>query len=304
MRNQILSAIKIASRCGQAISIHEIDLMLQNPKQVKSIEDFIQNDSLISKSVSFENKFVVLKGYENLFSERQPREIISKRYLEIARTFVNQLIKQSSRWKLIAVCGSVAYNSANASDDIDIFLITKKDRMWLCFIKALILARIFNIKASLNNKKINFCLSYVQDEECFMKEILNHRTYLLARELLSIRVLAGIKYYRFILSETSWIGDLFPKLYSSRHFKKSNYEKKQFNHKSPSLTSHMLDLLVFSILRRYLSLKAFLRNLAYKKQNRRKDVFESRISKCSCVYTSRKYRELEKMYELMQVPRK
>ncbi len=304
MRHQILSAIKIASRCGQAISIQEIDLMLPNPRQVKSIEDFIQNDSFISKSVSLEKKFVVLKGYENLFSERQHREIVSKRYLEVARAFVNQLIKQSSNWKLIAVSGSVAYKSANASDDIDIFLITKKDRMWLCFIKALILARIFNIKASLNRKKINFCLSYVQDEGCFMKEILNHRTYLLARELLSIRVLAGIEYYRFILNETSWIGDLFPKLYASRPFKKSNYEKKEFAKESPSITSHMLDLLVFSLLKRYLSLKAFLRNLAYRKQNRRKDVFEARISKCSCVYTSKKYRELEKMYESMQVLRK
>ncbi len=273
-------------------------------KQVKSIEEFIQHDSFISKSISFENKFVVLKGYENLFSERQLREIVSKSYLEIARTFANQLIKQSSNWKLIAVCGSVAYKSANTSDDIDLFLITKKDRMWLCFIKALILARIFNIKASLNRKKINFCLSYVQDEECFMKEILNHRTYLLARELLSIRVLSGIKYYRFILNKTSWIGDLFPKLYSSRPFKKSNYEKKQFKNESPSLTSHILDLLVFSFLKRYLSLKAFLRNLAYRKQSKIKDVFRARISKCSCVYTSKKYRELEKMYESMQVLRK
>ena len=303
LRNQILSTIRIASKCGQAISINEIGLILSNPKDSKNVREIIQSDSIISKSVSIENELVVMRGYEILFSERPFREIVSKRYLANARTFANQLIRQSPYWKLIAVCGSVAYKSALLSDDIDIFLITKKNRMWLCFLKALLIARVFNIKAQLIGKKINFCLSYVQDEECFLKEVQNHRTSLLARELLSIRILAGTKYYKSVLEKTSWISKVFPRLHSFRKREKLKKDKEQSKKEFLSIPYDVSNSLVFALLGTYLHLKAILRNLSYRKKQKMEDIFETRLSHCACVYSSEKYREIERIYESMQVTR-
>ena len=47
--------------------------------------------------------------------------------------------------------------------------------MWIAFTKALLQARIMNTKASIHGKPVNFCLSYVQDESNFEKEIANRR---------------------------------------------------------------------------------------------------------------------------------
>ena len=174
--SRILSSVEVASKCGKAISIKEIDLLLPTAQKHSNLRQIIQSDPYVSKSVSIENEFVVLKGYEHLFTKSNFREEVARKYFRIAKTFVDQLNHRCSHGKLIAVCGSVAYGSAAASDDIDLFIITKENRMWLFFLKALLLARVYNIKASITGEKANFCFSYVQDEKYFEDEIKHHRT--------------------------------------------------------------------------------------------------------------------------------
>jgi hypothetical protein len=147
VKSQIVSIVDIASKCGYAISVDEIALLLPYDLELANIREIILGNPFTSVSLSMEKELVVQKGYEQLFSERAHREYISKRYIETAKTFVDQLIRRSSHVKLIGVCGSVAYWSAVVSDDIDILLVTKRRRLWLSVFKALLLARVFNIKA-------------------------------------------------------------------------------------------------------------------------------------------------------------
>lgn len=298
-RNRILSTIEIAFRCSQALSVNEIALMLPLDQEPSKIQEIIQNDPYISKSVSREKEFVVLRGYENLFSERTFRERISKRYLEIATVFVDQLIRRSSYVKLMAVCGSVAYGSATKSDDIDFFLITKENRMWLAFLKTLLLARAFDIKASIKGQKANFCLSYVKEEKHFEEEIRHNRTPLLAREFLSIQVLTGINYYAALFDRTSWVRHMFPRLYASKLIERDKNKMSHIENGLQLKVNDALNLFIYATLKGYLLFKAFLRNLRYRKQHKIEDIFEATITKGSCVYTSERYRELEKMYDLM-----
>jgi len=297
--NRILSAVEIASRCGQAISVDELALMLPFDGQSTSLQVIIQKDPGLSKSLVTEKNLIVQRGFEHLFSERAIRENVSRRYSEIAKTFVSQLKCRSSNVKLMGICGSVAYGSALESDDIDLFLVTEKNRLWLFLLKGLILARALNLKATIGGKKTNFCLSYVADEEHFEDVIKHNRSALFARELLSTRVLIGKNYYNTLLERANWISQLFPKLYSSKLATQQNETAAKSDGRFQTIIKDILDLLVYAAVGNYLSLTALLRNLTYRKQGKMRDLFKAKISKGSCVYTSERYRELEKMYNYM-----
>jgi hypothetical protein len=199
----------------------------------------------------------------------------------------------------MGICGSVAYGSAVESDDIDLFLITERNRLWLFLLRGLILARAFNFKAAINGKKTNFCLSYVTDEKHFEYVIKNNRSNLFARELLSTRVLIGKNYYNTLLKRANWIRQLYPKLYFSKLTTQQNENAAKSEGRFQTIINDILDLLVYEGLGNYLSLTAFLRNLRFRKQGKMRDLFGAKISKGSCVYTSEKYRELEKMYNCL-----
>jgi len=292
IRNQILLTIEIASKCGQAIALNEIDLLLNQPTQ-KTIQEIVQNDLQIKKTVSIEKNYAVIKGYESLFQKREKREKTSRIFKEIAKTFTNQIIKKNPNWKLIAISGSVSYGSAIPTDDIDLFLVTQNNQMWQSFLKALLLARVFYIKTKLNGKKANLCLSYVQDEKNLEDEITYRKTPLLARELLSIQVLFGKKYYKSLLAKATWISEIFPNLYKQKML---TMETKSKNI-SPQDKNGIINLFIYVTLKKYLLLKALLKNLKYKKQNKNIHIFKAKITKRACVYISKRYENLEKSYK-------
>ena len=294
--NRILLAVKIATQCGQAISMNEIALMLPRLIDSVSVQETIQNDPCISKSVSLEDGLVVLRGYEHLFSERTSREKVSRNYRGFAEAFIKELRRLSPYVKLMAVCGSVAYGSAKDSDDIDLFILTHENRMWLTLLKALLLARVFNIKAALNGAKTDFCLSYMQDQKNFEAEMIHHRNPLFAREFLSLYVIDGMDYFLDLLERRRWMCGIFPKLYESRTSHRSKDETPRMGFREGLPVYDSINLFIYVLLGGFLRLKAFLRNLKYRKQRKTKDVFEAVITQGSCVYTSERYRELERLY--------
>ena len=149
IRERLITSVEIASKCGQALSMSEIDLLLPEQLVSTNSRSIILDDPVASEAVSIDDGLVVLKGYEHLFKEKPLRERIALRDRKIAKTFINELVRHSPHIKLMAVCGSVAYGSPKDTDDIDLFLIAKKNRLWISFLKALILARGFSMKTSL-----------------------------------------------------------------------------------------------------------------------------------------------------------
>ena len=297
INQRIISIVNIASKCGQAISLKAISLMLAQKLSEKEILSIIQNNLNFATRFSLEKGFVVQKGYEHLFSERKARAKVSREYFQVAELFFMKLARKNSSVKLAAVCGSVAYGSAKASDDIDLFIIAGKNRLWLVFFKALLLARIYNMKAALAGRKADFCLSYMQDEFEFEREM-QRKTPLLAREFLSITVTFGRDFYRTLLVKAKWMRGIFPRL-TAQKLSENEQNDFSYNHQESIVPlQDALNMMVYVFLGRYLMFKAFIRNLGFRKHLRNNEVFEAKITKGSCVYNSMRYKELEKMYKL------
>ena len=265
--------------------------MLPSMPEAINAEEFIQADPAILKKITVQNGFIVLKGYEQLFQIRIHNKRVSIGKMRTAKLFAASLLNGTSHLKILAVCGSVAYGTAAETDDIDLFIVTQKDRMWIAFARALLTARIMGTKSSILGKPIDFCLSYVQDEENFGKEISGRKNLLFAREFLSVKLLGGQKYYYELLNKTGWIKDCLPALYSLKQLNRDEAVSSNEAYSSSSLLS-VVNTVMYVLLGNYLSFKAFLRNLTFKKKGKFSEIFEAKITKGSCLYNSKRYQEL------------
>ena len=195
----------------------------------------------------------------------------------------------------VAVTGSVAYGSADRSDDIDLFIVTKRNRLWLTTLMTLLLVRLNKLLGLTPSHLSPFCLSYVHDEEGFAKESLRNRTNpLFARELLKAKPIVGADQYRRILKDNDWVGGFYSEAYYAKlqGLNQDTTAREIEIGGEPKGVSWILDwaeAIAYALLSRYLRVRAYLTNLKFKSQGLGFRVFEPKISAISCVYSSSFY---------------
>jgi len=200
----------------------------------------------------------------------------------------------------VAVTGSVAYGSAEKWDDIDLFVVTERKRLWLSVLFALILVRVEKLLKLGPSHLLPFCLSYVHDERGFAEDAArNSVNPLFARELLKAKPVVGSDQYLRILNENTWVREFYSRPYSAAvaalHNKADGRETGRRRAKSPLLLD-WAEGMVYVFLSRYLKLRAYLTNLRLKSEKQDLRLFEPRITPNSCVYTSNFYKWLHSLW--------
>jgi hypothetical protein len=263
--------------------------------------------SLLSSEGYADLNFVVKDGYlftshDQSITSRFEREQISAAKLDSAAAFADLLIRLVPFIRTIAVTGSVAYGSAGKWDDIDLFVITERNRLWISNLLMLVQVRISKILGVRSPHLLNFCLSYVHDQEGFSNESRKNRTNaLFARELLKAKPVAGMNEYRKILEANRWVSDLYPTPYQQKLGLPGQgpHEAESPPTMSSNLRSFFLDWaegIAYVTLSRYLRLRAYLANLKLKSEGKNLRAFEPMISTTSCIYTSTFYRWLRSLW--------
>jgi len=237
----------------------------------------------------------LLASNAQTLSARLEREQTSAAKLDSAARFAKVLTRLVPFIQTVAVTGSVAYGSAERWDDIDLFIVTKRNRLWLSALMTLILVRMTKLLGLRPPHLSPFCLSYVHDEQGFAAESQRNRTNpLFARELLKAKPVAGSAQYRRILKKNDWVGGFYSEPYAAMLRGLNNKAPSRENEpdKGSGWSSFPLEWaegVVFTFLGRYLRLRAYLTNLKLKSKRQDFRVFAPKISPASCVYTSNFY---------------
>jgi len=263
--------------------------------------------SLLSRHDFADLKFIIKDGYlftshNQSLSSRFEREQVSAAKLESAASFASLLTRLVPFIRTIAVTGSVAYGSAEKWDDVDLFVITERNRLWISTFLMLLQIRLYKGLGLRAAHLLPFCLSYLHDEESFSNESRRSRTNpLFARELLKAKPIAGAEKYRRILEENKWVGEFYSTPYEETlRLLQSDLDKEATQKTTPSgLPSFVLawaEGMSYTILSRYLRLRAYLTNLRLRSEGRSLRAFEPIISPASCVYTSNFYRWLSALW--------
>jgi predicted nucleotidyltransferase len=146
--------------------------------------------------------FYTLKNDTGLISRRKKGNKLAHEMLNIARKISGILI-QFPYVRGVAVSGSLSKNYADESSDIDLFIITSANRLWI----ARTIMHVFKKLTFLVNKQHFFCMNYYIDEEGL--EIIEKNIYT-ATEIVTLIAMEGNQRFSDFLSSNTWTTTYLP----------------------------------------------------------------------------------------------
>ncbi|MBI2017593.1 hypothetical protein HYS92_00935 [Candidatus Daviesbacteria bacterium] len=155
--------------------------------------------------------FYFLKNHKQLVLKRKRREKQSEIYFKKAKIF-GQFLKIIPWVKLVGISGGLALENSEKRDDIDLFLITDKNRLWLSRMLVIFILDFFGVRRkvgmSFKDARGKFCLNTILDEDHLEQLFKDLYT---AHEVLQMKLLwqrEGI--YTKYLSDNSWAFKFLP----------------------------------------------------------------------------------------------
>lgn len=165
------------------------------------------------KKIYEAKKYTVGEYSKSKSRSQKSRYVISKKILNNwrFRAYV-KLISLFSQIKLVGLSGSISMMNANKNDDIDLFVITGKNRLFTGRFIALTLAHVLGIRRKRNEvgSKNKVCLNLFFDERNLKIPKQKHSIFV-GHEVLQMKPLINKEqiYERF-LNTNQWVYELFP----------------------------------------------------------------------------------------------
>jgi hypothetical protein len=209
-----LSAFEVYKYLQKDTSYFQVVLALKNLKD-KSI-------------ISSKNSFYCLKGKEFNFEIRQRRYNYTKKKIKIARKW-SKIFKLFTGLKLIALSNSIGAYNIRKEGDIDLFIITKRNKIWTSRFILAFIGKLFNLRPSPDNEKDKLCLSFFVSEnnlnlENYTKE---HDFYFLYWLVNLSSVYDKDDYLNKLLANNMWVKKYLPNYFKIINI---NNKKKDYKH--------------------------------------------------------------------------
>lgn len=120
-------------------------------------------------------------------------------------------VLRSIPWiKMVAITGSAAASNADKGSDVDILVISKRNRVWLTRMLTVVILKILNLYPKIDGEVGKICANLYLDEEALVWPK-DRRSVYVAHDLAMIKPLfeRDNMYFKFI-STNKWIGDYMP----------------------------------------------------------------------------------------------
>jgi hypothetical protein len=181
-------------------------------------------------------KFYSLKNDSQLVARRQNGGVKAAELIQVAGR-VSGLLVKFPFVRGIAISGSLSKNYADDNSDIDLFIITAKNRLWI----ARTLMHAFKKLTFLVNRQDYFCMNYYIDEQEL--EIVEKNIYT-AIEVLTLIPLQGDTVFESFYAKNLWTQLYLPNKImrlSSASALKNSFSKRFFEALLNRLTGNWLD---------------------------------------------------------------
>ncbi|MGZ3756977.1 MAG: nucleotidyltransferase domain-containing protein [Mucilaginibacter sp.] len=155
-----------------------------------------------SKSIYQFDRFYTLKNNSALVSRRHEGNKKAAEMIKVADRISNLLVR-FPYVRGIAISGSLSKNFADEDSDIDLFIITAPNRLWI----ARTLMHLFKKLTFLVNKQDYFCMNYYIDEH--QLEIVEKTIYT-AIEIVTLIPLQGDTQFEQFYAANAWTRDYLP----------------------------------------------------------------------------------------------
>lgn len=174
----------------------------------KDFEQFLSNPPAYIKEA---HGYFYLAERKNIIRKRPERQKASKRKLLIAQK-ASALLAKIPTIQCIGISGGLSLLNADTKDDIDFFIITKKNTIWITRFFVALLLELFGKRRKRGKSKAtdSICVNMylTEDNLAFSK---TWRDLYLAHEVIQVMPLfsRGNTYEKFV-SANAWVGDFLP----------------------------------------------------------------------------------------------
>ena len=241
VKDNILATLAYFDLFSYPLTAVEIYLFLGEKASQQEVNESL--NALIQEGAIFNfSRFYTLQNDFSLIVRRHNGNIRAAELIRIAGKVSNMLIK-FPYVRGIAISGSLSKNYADEYSDIDLFIITAKNRLWIARTLMHALKKI----AYLVNKEDYFCMNYFIDEEAL--QIAEQNIYT-AIEVVTLMPLQGDSAFEHFYAANQWTQKYLPnKLLrvSSAKPVKDHFWKKSFELLLSSRIGCWLDTMLMSI---------------------------------------------------------
>lgn len=165
----------------------------------------------INSVVYRKNGFLFVGKNERNVQKRIRRSRVSQDKLNIAIQTIEKLFLVPTV-KLIGISGNLSMMNAGKKDDIDLFVIAKKDTAWITRLLLIIYLKLMGKHRSRKDTRVEnkFCLNMIIDEESLPLPK-NKRNIYTAHEIVQLRpVMQRENVYKRFINSNYWITDYMP----------------------------------------------------------------------------------------------
>ena len=110
------------------------------------------------------NGFYFLPGRETLIKTRNLRHVIAYRKWRRALRII-RILRMFPFIRMIAVANTLAYDNADDGSDIDLFIVTKTERVWTARFFVILFLQLFGLRPNAKTRRDKICACFFVDED-------------------------------------------------------------------------------------------------------------------------------------------
>lgn len=204
----ILKTLAYADVFSYPLTSKEIHLFLIGQKI--SLVDMVKELKAL-KNLSQKRGFFYLKNQEKIFYLRQKRKKYSQEKIKIAQKITGWL-KLVPWIKMVGITGNLAMNNADKDDDIDLLILTAKNRLWLSRFSVILITELLGVRRRPGQKSVanKICLNMFLDE-AHLKIPPKEQNLITAHEICQLKPLfSKDNFYQKFIQQNPWSVKFLP----------------------------------------------------------------------------------------------
>ncbi|MCL5438518.1 MAG: hypothetical protein M1268_00835 [Patescibacteria group bacterium] len=226
IKRSILKTLIYSDIFDYPLTFEEIWKFLISEKKINK-KEFFKNLKNLPSPISKKDKFYFLENRDSIIQKRIEKEKESEIKLRIAKKVVSYLSKIPTVL-LIGISGTVAMKNADKKEDIDLFVITKKNTLWMTRFFIMFLLEILGLRRKRNDQSVEnkICVNMLIDESAIYFEK-NRQDLYTAHEIAQMKpVFDRDKTYQKFLASNSWVNKFLPNAINTKGLKYKDTNKK------------------------------------------------------------------------------
>lgn len=192
----------------------------RHPRHV--LQEFLEKEYGIEHAIINSIKYYFLKGRSSIVHIRLQRKQISARLWKKVQFFL-PFIQMVPFIKMVAVCNTLAFDNATKDSDIDLFIVARRNRLFIVRFFTLFLFSILGVRRHGQKVAGRFCLSFYVDEDFLNLELLqlSSKDIYFPFWMIAMKPLYGERYYHRFMAENQWLRRYFqrPVIYGGEIWK-------------------------------------------------------------------------------------